>query len=427
VELELLLIPSLLIACGLLLVVLVDRGDLFFDWEDIYTASAFVAALLVVHVFLSLRGFRGDQVIFPVAAVLSGIGLVMMQRFDILSEDEQLQGIAIRQTIWVFLGIVALMATVALFPWLHRMRRYKYTLAAFGLVLLIGLLVPGLGTERGGARLWYDLGPILFQPSELVKVIIVFFLAAYLDERRDLLASEYRVGPFRLPPLPYLAPMAAMWGLSMLALVLLKDLGAALLFFGIFIAMLYSLTGRALYVAVLGFLFVAGAYLAYQVFAHVQTRVDTWLYPFSDIDDTSYQIAHSLFALGSGGLYGSGLGYGFPEVIPAVQTDFVFSAIGEELGLIGSLAVLGLYLLLVYRGFYIALRARHGFNQLLGIGITTIFGLQTFIIVAGDIKLIPLTGITLPFVAYGGSSLLTNFLMVGLLLGISADVREPGA
>lgn len=427
VELELLIVPSLIMLGGLLLVVLVDRGDLIFDWKDVYTASAFVAALLFVHAYLSLSRFQGDQVIFPTVALLTALGLVMMQRLDILSSKDDVQGIAVRQTLWVFLGLSAMLITVVLFDRLHRLRRYKYTLAAFGILLMVGLLVPGLGREINGARLWYDLGPILFQPSELFKVILVIFFASYLDERRDLLASEYRVGPLKLPPLPYLAPMAAMWGASMLVLVVLKDLGSALLFFTVFLAMLYVVTGRGLYVWVLGVLFVAGAFFAYQTFGHVRVRVDTWLYPYADVGDRGFQISQSLFGLATGGLYGSGLGYGSPDLIPYTHTDMIFTAIAEELGLMGALAVLGLYLVLVYRGFYIAMHARRGFNQLVAIGITTIFGAQSLIIIGGDIKLIPLTGITLPFVAYGGSSLLTNYLMIGLLLGLSADRREAAA
>ncbi|MDP9382978.1 MAG: FtsW/RodA/SpoVE family cell cycle protein [Chloroflexota bacterium] len=417
VELELLIIPSLLILAGLTLVVLVDRGNLLFYWEDVYTAGAFIAALLFVHLFLTLSGFRGDQLIFPIVALLTGIGLVIMQRLDVLGRRPELPGIAIRQTIWVFIGVAVLTATVALFRRLESARRYRYTLAAFGVLLMLGLVTQ---SPIQGARLWYNLGVASFQPGEIFKVILVLFFASYLDERRDLLASEYRVGPLKLPPLPYLAPMLTMWGISMLVIVFLRDLGSALLFFGIFLAMLYAVTGRALYVWTLGGMFLAGSYLAYQIFPHVQTRFDTWLYPFEDPEDRGFQITQSLFALGSGGLYGSGLGYGSPDALPAVHTDFVFSAIAEELGLIGSLAVLGLYLVLVYRGFFISLNARNGFHQLVGIGLTTILGLQSFIIIAGDVKLIPLTGITLPFVSYGGSSLLANFVIAGLLLGISA-------
>lgn len=425
VELELLLIPSLLMVGGLLLVVLVERRSMDLQWSDVYVALAFIAALLCVHLYLSLSGFRGDQVLFPSVAMLTALGLVLIQRLSHLSDfNSDLAGIAIRQTIWVFLGIGILLGTLLGFDWVYRLRRYKYTFALLGLAMMAALLVPGLGTEINGARLWYNFRFFLFQPSELVKVMLVFFFAAYLDERRDLLASAYRVGPLKLPPLPYLAPMLAMWGLSMMVLVVLRDLGGALLFFGIFLAMLYVVTGRALYVWVLGLFFLAGSFFAYQTFGHVQTRVDTWLDPFADPYSGGYQITQALFALASGGVYGSGLGYGSPWRLPAVHTDMIFPAIGEEFGLIGTLAVLGLYLVLVYRGFYISMQARHGFFQLLGVGLTAIFGLQSLIIIAGAVKLVPLTGITLPFISYGGSSIVTNFLMTGLLLGISNTGRR---
>ncbi|MDQ3854982.1 MAG: FtsW/RodA/SpoVE family cell cycle protein [Chloroflexota bacterium] len=428
-ELELLLVPSLLTVSGLLLIVLLERRALEWHWRDVSVSLAFIAALLVVHIYLTVRRRDVDQVLFPVVAMLTAVGMVLIQRLARLSSSvPALEGIDIRQTIWIFLGIGTLLATLTAFRWVNTLRRYKYTFALLGIAMMLALLLPGLGMEVNGARLWYNLGFFQFQPTELVKVILVFFFAAYLDERRDLLASEYRVGPLRLPPLPYLAPMVAMWAASMLTLVVLRDLGSALLFFGVFVAMLYALTGRALYVWVLGAGFLAGSYLAYQTFTHVQTRVETWLYPFHDPYGFGYyQIVQSLFALASGGVYGSGLGYGRPQTIPAVHTDMVFSAIGEELGLIGTLAVLCLYLLLAYRGFYIALRAQNGFYQLLAVGLTTIFGLQSLIIIAGAVKLTPLTGITLPFISYGGSSLVSNFLMVGILLGISGATRRGDA
>lgn len=428
-ELELLVIPSLLILCGLVLVLAVEQNQIVWRWVDVYIPITFIVALLIIHVLFTVLRFRGDQVLLPTVAILSALGLVMLRRLQFLSDSyPDLEGVALKQTIWVFVGLGVMLLAALNYRWIYRLRRYKYTLILLGILLMVGLFVPGLGTVRGGARLWYDLRVFLFQPSEIVKIILVLFFAAYLDERRDLLASEYRLGPLKLPPLPYLAPMLAMWGVSLLLMVALKDLGSALLFFGIFLAMLYAVTGRALYVWILGGLFVAGAFVAFQLFGHVQLRVDMWLYPFREPRALGYgQIEQSLFALGSGGVYGSGLGYGFPALMPQVQTDMIFSAIGEELGLVGSLAMLGLYMLLVFRGFHIALRARRGFDQLVAIGITTIFGLQTFIIVAGNIKLIPLTGITLPFIAYGGSSTIANFLMAGLLLGLSGFRNEESA
>ncbi|ACZ42284.1 cell cycle protein [Thermobaculum terrenum ATCC BAA-798] len=421
IELELLILAALLIVAGFLLITLVSRGEAYWTLSDLSTALAFVGALFVVHLYFTVTRFAGDQVILPTVAILTAVGLVVIRRLELIMSggDNPLGGIAIRQSLWVLLGIIAMMVVAAKVDLVYRLRRYKYSIAVLGLLLMAALLIPYVGVEINGAKLWYRLGPILFQPSEIVKVLLVIFLASYLDERRELLTSFYRVGPLKLPPLPYLAPMVTMWGLSMLVIVLLKDLGTALLFFAIFLALLYVVTGRGLYIWVLGGMFVAGSYVAYQLFAHVQVRVLAWLNPAFDPYDSSFQIIQSLFALSTGGVFGTGIGYDAPQNMPYVHTDMIFSAIGEELGLIGTIAILALYIVLIYRGFMISMAARHGFYQLLGIGITTIFGVQTFIIIAGDIKLIPLTGVTLPFIAYGGSSTLTNFIMAGLLLGIS--------
>jgi cell division protein FtsW (lipid II flippase) len=255
-------------------------------------------------------------------------------------------------------------------------------------------------------------------------VLLVIFLAGYLDDKRELLASPYKVGPFRLPPLPYLMPLLLLWALALILFVVQRDLGSALLFFGIFLAMLYVASGKPFYVVSGLALFFAAAYLLNvflsSQFSHIQRRVDIWLNPWPVGQDEGFQIVQSLFALASGGVLGSGIGFGSPGIIPAVHTDMVIAAIGEELGLAGTLGVIALFMLLVYRGYHIALLARSGYEQLLAVGLTTILGLQTIIIIGGAIKLIPLTGITLPFISYGGSSLITNFVIVGLLLRISA-------
>src|SRR5207248_1056832 len=283
------------------------------------------------------------------------------------------------------------------------------------------------GSDAGsgtGVNLWFDFGFFQFQPSELLKVLLVIFLAGYLDDKRDLLASPYKLGPISLPPLPYLAPLLLLWVLALVLFVAQKDLGSALLFFGIFLAMLYVASGRPFYVVGGLLLFFAAAYTLnaffHSQFAHIQERVDIWLNPWPVGNQEGYQIVQSLFALASGGVLGSGIGFGSPGYIPAVHTDMVIAAIGEELGLAGTLAVIALFMLLVYRGYHIALLARTGYEQLLAVGLTTILGLQTLIIIGGAIKMIPLTGITLPFISYGGSSLITNFVVVGLLLRISS-------
>jgi cell division protein FtsW (lipid II flippase) len=277
--------------------------------------------------------------------------------------------------------------------------------------------------------LWFNFGFFQFQPSELLKVLLVIFLAGYLDDKRELLVSSYRLGPVKLPPLPYLAPLLLLWAMALVLFVVQRDLGSALLFFGIFLAMLYVASGRVFYVVGGLTLFFAAAYVLNAFFSsqftHIQKRINIWLNPWPVGQDDGFQIVQSLFALASGGVLGSGIGFGSPGVIPAVHTDMVIAAIGEELGLAGTMAVLVLFMLLVYRGYHIALAARTGYEQLLAVGLTTILGLQTIIIIGGSIKLIPLTGITLPFISYGGSSLITNFVIIGLLLRISAPRQAP--
>jgi cell division protein FtsW (lipid II flippase) len=380
---------------------------------DLAPAWVFAVAIFAAHLVLSLRGYGTDPFLFPVVGMLTGLGLVMSYRLA--------PALADRQLVWAVLGL-AVLALVATLPWpLRWLRRYRYTWASLGLVLVALTLVFGRATSEGGPRLWLGVGDLGFQPSELLKVLLAVFLAGYLDERRELLAgSVYRLGPLKLPPLPYLLPLLVMWGFSLLLLVWQRDLGAAMLFFGVFLAMLYVATGRRRYVWAGLVLFILGAVLVVQIFGHVRARFDIWLNPWLAPQGESFQVVQGLEALAAGGILGQGIGQGFPTYIPAVHTDFVFAALGEEIGLAGLLAVLGLYGLLFARGYRTALVTRDSFSQLLTIGLTTTLAFQTLIIVAGNLKLIPLTGITLPFVSYGGSSLLTNCLMIGLLLRVSA-------
>jgi cell division protein FtsW (lipid II flippase) len=351
----------------------------------------------------------------------------MIQRLEpaLAARSDDFKGIANKQVQWIALGTVAMWFTVTFVRDLNLLRRYKYTFAFLGIALVAATNVFGSDGGSGtGVKLWFNFGFFLFQPSELLKVLLVIFLAGYLDDKRDLLSSPYKVGPVSLPPIPYLLPLVLLWAMAIALFVIQKDLGSALLFFGIFLSMLFVASGRPGYVVGgLGLFFAAAfalnAFFASQ-FTHIQRRVSIWLDPWPVGNDAGYQIVQSLYALASGGVLGSGIGFGSPGTIPAVQTDMVIAAIGEELGLAGTLAVLGLFMLLVYRGFHIAVLARTGYEQLLAVGLVTILGLQSLIIIGGAIKLIPLTGITLPFVSYGGSSLITNFIIVGLLLRISA-------
>ncbi len=390
--------------------------------------TIYLVALFAVHAALVLAGRRTDQILLPTMGLLGGIGLLLMIR---LPQDlaGRFGGLAQTQLSWLVIGLVivaALGVAVRNDVWL---RRYKYTWAAAGVALLLATFV--FGHDVNGARLSLTIGPFSGQPSELLKVILVVFLAGYLSENRPLLQEEStRFGPFRLPPLPYLAPMVAMWAIALGIVIVQRDLGAALLFFAVFLLLLYVSTARVSFV-VLGLVaFVVGAGLLYFVFDHVRTRIDIWVDPFADASGAGYQVVQALHAFARGGLIGTGLGAGLPSVagrppIPALHTDFPFAALGEELGLVGILAVLGLYLVLVERGLRIASAAQDEFRAILAAGLSLVIGVQAFIIAAGNLKLIPLTGITLPFVSYGGSSLLANSVIVGLLIALSERTREP--
>ncbi|HET9455953.1 MAG TPA: FtsW/RodA/SpoVE family cell cycle protein [Candidatus Limnocylindrales bacterium] len=395
--------------------------------------AVYLGVLAAAHVAQVLTGRRTDQVLLPAVGLLGGISLLLMER---LPQNLVVQrffgtelGLADVQLVWLVLS-VAVATTLAIVVRSDRwLRLYKYTWAAAGVALLLLTFV--LGTEVNGQRLTLSIGPFSGQPSELLKVILVVFLAGYLSENRPLLVEEStRIGPLTLPPLPYLAPMVAMWAIALGIVVIQRDLGAALLFFAVFLLLTYTATARLSYV-VLGLLFfLAGGYVMYLLVGHVATRIDIWLDPFVDPAGAGYQVVQSLYAFGRGGLLGTGLGGGLPTVggrlpIPEIHTDFPLAALGEELGLVGVMAILGVYLVVIERGLRIGAAAGDEFRSLLAAGLALVVGVQAFIIAAGNLKLIPLTGITLPFISYGGSSLLVNGIVVGLLLALSDKGVEP--
>jgi len=385
-------------------------------------ALAYVAIMLLAHLALAVAGYRGDQLLLPLVATIGGIGMVMLNRLAPDLANTQAFGldmnIAQTQLLWFAIGVAAMLVTALLLRDDGWLRHYKYTWALAGIALLAFTFA--FGTEVNGARLWLYLGPIGFQPGEFIKVVLVVFSAGYLAENRALLRdASVRIGPIKIPPLPYLLPMVVIFVVVMLVVVFGKDLGSALLFFGIFLTMLFVATGRRSYVLIGLILFAAGSAVAYQLFGHVARRVDVWINPWADPSGSGFQIVRALYALGRGGLFGQGLGQGLPTSIPFVSTDFMFAAVAEELGLVGAFALLALALALVFRGLRIAMLARDDFSAMLAVGLTASLGLQTLIIASGNLKLIPLTGITFPFVSYGGSSLLASFIIVGMLLSIS--------
>jgi cell division protein FtsW (lipid II flippase) len=430
-ELRLLVLVAITLAVGWTSLESFRTGQL--ELGEASLLIIYLGFVFAIHLAFVITGRRMDQVLFPTATMLGGISLLLMER---LPQDLVVQsvagrdlGLAALQLVWLLTGFLIL-AALAIFVrsdgWL---RRYKYTWAAVGIGLL--LLVFLFGEVTGGARLTLRIGPLSGQPSELLKVILVVFLAGYLAENRALLAgSSTRVGPLKLPPLPYLLPMLAMWGLALAIVIVQRDLGAALLYFLVFLALLYVATRRASYVVFGLLLFIAGGALLYLLFPHVQERIDIWIDPFADPQGAGYQIIRALYAYGRGGILGTGLGAGLPQVgnipsIPAIHTDFVFAALAEELGMLGALAVLGLYALIAQRGFRIAATAADDFRALLATGLTLVIVIQAAIIAGGNLRVVPLTGITLPLISYGGSSILVNGAVIGLLLALSDRGVEP--
>jgi len=390
-------------------------------------AAAYLLMVLATHFVLVVAGHRGDPLLLPLVATIGGIGLVMLNRLPQGLRGTNLFGLQLgmaeTQLLWFGVGLVAMLIVAVGLRDDGFVRHYKYTWALGGAALLVLTFL--FGVEENGARLWISLGPVRFQPGEAIKIVLVVFIAGYLAEKRALLTgASLRIGFLKIPPVPYLLPMIAIFVMVMLIVVIMRDLGTALLFLGIFLTMLFVATGRRSYVLLGILLFIAGSFVAYNLFGHVRTRVDNWIDPFVDPTDAGYQTVQALHAFGRGGLFGEGLGQGLPVIdgrlpIPALETDFIFAAVGEELGLLGAFALLALALALVFRGLRVAMLARDDFSAMLAVGLTTSLGLQTLIIVAGNVKLIPLTGITFPFVSYGGSSLLASFVVVGLLLSVS--------
>ena len=348
-----------------------------------------------------------DPVFLPIALLLNGLGYVVITRLD--------GDLAALQSTWTAIGIGGYVVTLILLPRVRLLESYRYLLGLAGIFLLMLPLVPGLGREINGARIWASVGPNNFQPGEFAKIALAAFFAAYLVDSRELLRSRLELRD--------LAPIGLAWAGSLGVMVFERDLGSSLLFFTLFVVVLWVASERWIVLAVGGAMFVVGAVASWMMFGHVQKRVDIWLDPFADPKGDGFQIVEASFALADGGLTGTGLGRGEPTRIPFVETDFIFAAIGEELGLAGSVAVLMAFLLLVGSGLRVALRAERVFEKLFALGLTTLLAVQTFVIVGGVLRVVPLTGITLPFVSYGGSSLVANYVLLGLLVRMSHEQR----
>lgn len=366
-------------------------------------------AFVVAHLAMRKLAPGADPAILPIAFALSGIGIAFVTRLR--------PELAVGQLMWLFVGVACMVAVMALVRNLDKLARYKYTLMLAGFILLISPLLPFIGQEIYGSRIWLFIGPFSFQPGEVAKIAIVLFLAGYLAANREMLSVfTWRIGPFNLPDARTLLPLLVMWLISIGIVAFEKDLGSALVFFFVFLVMLYVATGKKTYVIAGVLLMAAGAVGLYFVFDHIQVRVATWLDPFADAQNTGYQLVQTIYSLADGGMFGVGIGRGLAEQIPVVESDFIFAAIGEETGLLGAAGLLLLYLCFAIRGVVTAARAKSDVSSFTAIGLTSIIILQAFIIVGGVTRLIPLTGLTLPFVSQGGSSLLASFISVGLLM-----------
>jgi peptidoglycan glycosyltransferase len=411
-ELGLIIMAALLTAGGYVLASLGRNASL--PANVVPFLLVILALLVVAHVATRRLAPAADGILLPLAGLLNGLGYVIIARID-----PDLAGL---QAIWTMVGVGAFVGTLLVFRRVRDLERFRYTFALAGVALLLMPLLPGIGQEINGAQLWVRLGPMNFQPGELAKLALCVFFAAYLVEKHQLLSyARLRLGPMPFPDVKHFGPLVLAWGFSLVVMFWERDLGSSLLFFALFIILLWVATGRGAYLLTGGVLFAGGALLAWSMFDHVQERVAIWLDPWPVANEAGYQIVQAMFAFAAGGVAGTNLAQGSPERIPAVTTDFTFAAIGEELGLLGSIAVLMAFLLMVGAGLRIAVRAEGEFEKLLATGLTLILGLQSFIILGGVTRLVPLTGITLPFVSYGGSSLLANYILLALLLRVSDE------
>jgi cell division protein FtsW (lipid II flippase) len=398
-----------------------------------------LAALFVVaHMAVRRLAPYADPVLLPAATALNGLGLVLIRRLDIAA-DERAKGThhavsaaAPLQLEWTVIGIIGFVAVLLVIRDHRRLETYTYTAMVAAIVLLaIPAVLPASHSEVNGARIWIRFGGFSIQPGEIAKLALIVFFAGYLVRKRELLAlAGRRVAGVDLPRARDLGPILVAWGLSLLILVRESDLGSSLLFFGIFLVMLYIATQRSSWLLVGLGMFVAGAIFAGTVIGHVHDRFEAWLHPFDEHIYTkaiggSYQLAQGLFGMATGGIFGTGLGQGRPDIVPFANTDFIMSTVGEELGLAGVMAVLTLYMLVVLRGLRAALGARDAFGKLLAAGLSFGLALQVFVQVGGVTRLLPLTGLTLPFLSYGGSSLVSNWLLLALLIRVSDAGRRP--
>jgi cell division protein FtsW (lipid II flippase) len=420
------LVPATLLLIAGFTAIFIQESNVVSNVSLTYGA-AFLGLCLVTHLVIRFTLPYADPYLFPLVAVLACFGLVIIYRIDDTLARQQAQ--------WFVVGLILFTATILFVRDLRVLERYRYTIALVGLVLLFMPRLPGIGDPVNGAYLGIKIGPVAFQSAEFGKLAIIIFLASYLRDTRQLLVQgQNKILGFALPPLRTLGPLLFVWGAAMLMLIFIRDLGSSLMYFGGFLALLYVATNRPSFVLFGLILFALGAWVMGTHVPHVQDRVDVWLNPFNPrwVQTTGYQIAQSMFAQADGGLFGTGFGaslltVGHTTLIPAPQTDLIYAVIVNELGLVGACGLILVYLLFAERGFKTAMLATDSFSKLLAVGLSSVFALQVFVIVGGVTRVIPLTGVTLPFVSYGGSSIMANFVLLALLLIVSDKARRPAA
>ncbi|MCZ2403620.1 FtsW/RodA/SpoVE family cell cycle protein [Paenarthrobacter sp. Z7-10] len=423
VELFLLLL-ALAVGIGANALVNLNQGRSF-DADFLSQAAVLTVLALGMHVTLRLKVKYADPVILPVVIALNGIGLAMIHRLDIATGDSA----GPRQWLWTTVAVIASIAVIWFLRDHRVLRRFTYISLLVSVVLLLLPLVPGISAgDVNGAKVWIRVGSSSFQPGEIAKITLAIFFAGYLSSNRDLiLLAGKRLGPLQLPRARDLGPMIVAWLASVGVLVFQHDIGSSVLFFGLFLTMIYVATSRVSWVVIGVLLIAVGGFAAAKIFPHVSSRIDVWANAFDPevVGGGGYQVVQGLFGMANGGLIGTGLGQGRPDMVPLANSDMIIASLGEELGMIGLFAVVLMYLLLITRGFRAALGTRDAFGKLLACGLSFAIGLQCFIVIGGVTRLIPLTGLTTPFMAAGGSSLLANWIIVALLLLISDAARRP--
>jgi cell division protein FtsW (lipid II flippase) len=399
-------------------------------WTSLLSAGIM---MLFAHSLIRWQAPYADPILFPGVAALNLLGLAMIHRLDAAAAARATANKVplptpdvYLQITWMAIGIGIFMLVLTSVQDHRKLQRFTWTAGFSGIILLFLPLLPFIGTEINGARLWIQIGSFTFQPGELAKVVLTIFFAGFLVSRRHTLALvKTQILGVGIPRPRDAGPLVAMWLVALLLLILERDLGTSLLFFGLFIVLLYVATSRRSWVIIGSIFLLIGGVTAYFAFSHVHTRFYVWLHPFDDAAGRGFQIVQSLYGLANGGVFGTGWGKGYPQLVPFAKTDFITSALGEELGLTGLIAILLLYVILVERGARAAIATRDPFGSLLAIGLATVFGLQAFIVIGGVTKLIPLTGLTTPFLSYGGSSLVANYIIIALLIRISNAARRP--